>query len=1344
MSTFAKSTRLIVLVALLLHLSMAGSSECQFWQEQSADLETCVCRTGYTLNADLKRMAMYSLQDFTPSTTDEFDSTIHGSDYTQAPTNIAGSRVDIFAAFKMNGGVPGSLGNQTLFTYEQIWKYFKQPVGSFKFKVFLELTRGNPVLHYEVSAQRVGNLYQVEEDVTYPTKKYTIDIDDPAIANLILNKQIDLHLKIVFGVALDLTVKHSGSEDSETFSRGLLEFEDASPNVAIFDGIDISFTKEFPSVSESGLDADIYGYYMFQNKDLTRDQIDLVQTRLREKDKTGFEETCTGAETTEVIAEDVQCSRGYFNNGTGGSLQCVACRPGAYKEELGSAECDLCPVATGNPRPHSENASDCKVCQAGTFASSHAVGASACLECARGEFQTEPGKTECEPCPAGTALNETGGHLLANCSACPPGQFSDKPASHVCTPCALGNYTDRLSSTTCLQCSPGSHANVIGSRNCTLCVAGKYAEDKGMAECDSCKAGKFATASGSNSSDNCEQCGQGEYSDKEASTSCIKCDPGKQQPGFEQTSCFFCDEGKFAGGRGVVFCENCNPGKFASTTGMSQCTNCSVGEFADAFRASSCTKCDPGEYSNGPGQSHCVQCAPGKFSTITAAGYESNCSLCSVGEFQPLPGSTACEQCWYGMHGIKRGAVSTTEGCRRCVDGKYGDGRGLLSCKSCPAGKYDHTVGGGARYGEGFDSLNVCRNCEPNTYSNGSAAPECLLCPPNSVSYAGMASKTDCECAPGYTGPDGGPCLACTVGKYKSHRGAAECQDCPAGTYNDKEAADGRNHCEDCPANSNSTQGSINITNCSCMVGYTGPDGQACENCEAGKFKNVTGSSPCTNCSAGTKASTAQTVCDACVPGKYSDQAAPTCTLCPKGTFANLHGMPQCTACNKGKSLDLTGANSSLQCLTCPTGKYANETGMAQCTLCEAGTANENNGSVTRGDCKICGVGYSSLAGSSTCSFCPAGKFKVGDVPGECEECVKGKYAADIASTSCSWCEVGKYNEGMGNTGCDFCNEGEFCAGGDADPTECTGYTVRPWTASCNLHIERFGGDKTKVKLKSVYLHDREDISVLFASIKARLFAAFPSEQGKMIEDAKIFTGNSCEPGFGYNDTTQTCNECEVGKFEDNNVCHECPAGWLTLSSLYLTTGRSDIRSVCDDCDAGKFAAQGAEICSNCDAGTYSVEGAEACTNCTAGTFSGKGAETCPNCLAGKFSGEMASACTNCTAGMYSGEGAEACTNCTAGTFSGKGAETCSNCTAGTFSGKGAGTCSNCDAGTFSGARAAACVACSQGTYSNMTGQSACVSCPANFTTTGNASTSAANCSVSTVVDLSQTSANFR
>ena len=228
---------------------------------------------------------------------------------------------------------------------------------------------------------------------------------------------------------------------------------------------------------------------------------------------------------------------------------------------------------------------------------------------------------------------------------------------------------------------------------------------------------------------------------------------------------------------------------------------------------------------------------------------------------------------------------------------------------------------------------------------------------------------------------------------------------------------------------------------------------------------------------------------------------------------------------------------------------------------------------------------------SSTCSFCPAGKFKVGDVPGECEECVKGKYAADIASTSCSWCEVGKYNEGMGNTGCDFLQRGGVLRRRGCRPHGMHWVYGSPVDGVVQFtHIERFGGDKTKVKLKSVYLHDREDISVLFASIKARLFAAFPSEQGKMIEDAKIFTGNSCEPGFGYNDTTQTCNECEVGKFEDNNVCHECPAGWLTLSSLYLTTGRSDIRSVCDDCDAGKFAAQGAEICSNCDAGTYSVE----------------------------------------------------------------------------------------------------------------------------------------------------------
>ena len=53
--------------------------------------------------------------------------------------------------------------------------------------------------------------------------------------------------------------------------------------------------------------------------------------------------------------------------------------------------------------------------------------------------------------------------------------------------------------------------------------------------------------------------------------------------------------------------------------------------------------------------------------------------------------------------------------------------------------------------------------------------------------------------------------------------------------------------------------------NCSCMAGYSGPDGGTCVACEAGKYKPVNGSSPCTLCAAGKfSTSPAQSTCTEC------------------------------------------------------------------------------------------------------------------------------------------------------------------------------------------------------------------------------------------------------------------------------------------------------------------------------------------------------------------------------------------------------------------------------------------------------------------------------------------------
>ena len=39
------------------------------------------------------------------------------------------------------------------------------------------------------------------------------------------------------------------------------------------------------------------------------------------------------------------------------------------------------------------------------------------------------------------------------------------------------------------------------------------------------------------------------------------------------------------------------------------------------------------------------------------------------------------------------------------------------------------------------------------------------------------------KCNAGYTGPDGGACVACAAGKYKIATGSAACIECAAGTY---------------------------------------------------------------------------------------------------------------------------------------------------------------------------------------------------------------------------------------------------------------------------------------------------------------------------------------------------------------------------------------------------------------------------------------------------------------------------------------------------------------------------------------------------------------------------------
>jgi len=82
-----------------------------------------------------------------------------------------------------------------------------------------------------------------------------------------------------------------------------------------------------------------------------------------------------------------------------------------------------------------------------------------------------------------------------------------------------------------------------------------------------------------------------------------------------------------------------------------------------------------------------------------------------------------------------------------------------------------------------------CTLCPNNTFSATPGAAECARCPPFSSSVMGSsrctfdtcraANYTDgCVCPAGTTGPDGGACVACAAGTYKSATGSAACDNC--------------------------------------------------------------------------------------------------------------------------------------------------------------------------------------------------------------------------------------------------------------------------------------------------------------------------------------------------------------------------------------------------------------------------------------------------------------------------------------------------------------------------------------------------------------------------------------
>ena len=119
-----------------------------------------------------------------------------------------------------------------------------------------------------------------------------------------------------------------------------------------------------------------------------------------------------------------------------------------------------------------------------------------------------------------------------------------------------------------------------------------------------------------------------------------------------------------------------------------------------------------------------------------------------------------------------------------------------------------------------------------------------------------------CQCGTGFSGPDGGPCLACSPGRFKSSNGSSPCVVCPTGTYQIESHA------------------------------------SACKACDVGSFQNSSAASSCNICPAGFFSSQeGQTSCVSCPAGATS----------PAGSVAHA----QC-ACGDGAALIAAGVVSTV------------------------------------------------------------------------------------------------------------------------------------------------------------------------------------------------------------------------------------------------------------------------------------------------------------------------------------------------------------------------------------------------------------------------------------------------
>lgn len=811
--------------------------------------------------------------------------------------------------------------------------------------------------------------------------------------------------------------------------------------------------------------------------------------------------------------------------------------------------------------------------------------------------------------------------------------------------------------------------NRSGSVQSCVCPKGMFAYPW-TSECTNCPGGTFNSLANSTRCDNCAPHSTHPISGSSDALDC-KCIAGYTGP----------DGGP---------CQACVAGTFKAVEGNSSCMACAANHYSDADASTDCAPCQKNSLSSpGSNSQELCQCDVGYFlndslCTACSIGHSKDhvgnddCTRCSNVSYSDAEASAQCIQCNENSassadrasclcsQGYEPVSVNNTQPnvqCRPCAEGFYKNITSNDACQSCNENKIVSvlTSAEGSSSSDacfciaGYSQHGVlsCSACEAGKYQpTTSTAHEtsCLSCPRNSTSASGSTRFEDCECLPGFEDKNGTTCVACLPGTFKNTTGNHLCALCPTDTF---QSDHGQTSCVRCFKFSAAMQGSASRDDCQCIEGYSrvqSYDTVSCSACAPGKYSTTSGCAQCSSTS-------------------FTDQWGQSrCTDCMQHSIANDNN----TACQCNPGFHCPGAGCNLgNCTICPLNFFQSQFGQSECTPCQASSQTLQAGSTESTHCK-CNAGYIHEATQST---------------SECVACLPGHYSdqyltnTTVGAQKCSKCPLYTITTSLHpSSAYEDCISCQLCTPGFY------------WSAGCNnsaVNISDAVCTRCPLEHTTTPVPSTDTINTLNRGVSACV----------------------CEPGFGFNTSSGTCQECSLNTFKPalgNEDCHTCPAfsSTLQVQSVHITQCL---------CNAGYSRNYTTGECVECSENSFkNIIGDNSCVACADGSTTG-GLSGQLECVCMPGYQMRADNCVRCDPGSSkSGPGNYDCSPCAADTYAfDAGQETCQPCPNFTVSNPNATALSTCPCalGYQHATDQVTCVTCANDTFRQNASEKICLPC---------------------------------